>query len=182
MPKDAWLQICRLCHDNIGHLSVEKTLRRITRNYWFPKIRRFVSKYIKTCLNCACYKHANGKKQRILNIIEKVPIPFHTFHIDHVDPFQTSYKGNKYLLVVVVAFMKFTLIEPVKNQKSRQVVETILNMIYLFGTPTRIISDRGTAFIPRTFHIFCVTYGIKHKACKLKALNAVPMGSVTIKR
>ena len=41
VSKDARLQICRLYHDDVGHLSVEKTLKRITRNY------RFVSKYVK---------------------------------------------------------------------------------------------------------------------------------------
>ncbi|CAK9820116.1 hypothetical protein ANTQUA_LOCUS10467 [Anthophora quadrimaculata] len=33
VPKDARLQICRLCHDDAGHLSAEKTLERIQRNY-----------------------------------------------------------------------------------------------------------------------------------------------------
>ena len=47
VPKDVRLQICRLCHDNVEHLSVQETLKRITRNYWFPKIRRFISNMLK---------------------------------------------------------------------------------------------------------------------------------------
>lgn len=90
VPRDARMQICRLCHDDAGYLGVEKTLERIERNYWFAGMRRFVTKYINACLNSAYYKHTADKRQCKLNIIEKVPIPFHTVHVDHVGPFETS--------------------------------------------------------------------------------------------
>jgi len=161
------MQICRLCHDDAGHFSIEKTLERIKRNYWFPGMRRFVTKYIHACLNCAYYKYTTGKKQCKLNNIEKVPVPFHTVHIDHVGPFETSRKRNKFLLVIVDAFTKFTIIEPVKSQKTCYVTKILIDLICLFGVPTRIISDRGTAFTSQAFRMFCDNYGIKH------VLNAV---------
>lgn len=131
-------------------------------------MRRFVTKYIAACLNCAYYKRTIGKRQCKLNIIEKVPIPFHTLHIDHVGPFETSSKNNKFLFVVVDAFTKFTIIEPVKTC---YVVKILTNLIYLFGVPHRIISDRGTAYTSQTFRMFCDNYGIKH------VLNAVAIPS-----
>ncbi|KMQ98328.1 transposon ty3-g gag-pol polyprotein isoform x2 [Lasius niger] len=108
-----------------------------------------------------------GKRQCKLNIIEKVPIPFHTIHVDHVGPFETSSKNNKFLFVLVDAFTKFTIIEPVKSQKACYVVKILTNLIYLFEVPHRIISDRGTAFTSQAFRMFCDSYGIKH------VLNAV---------
>lgn len=167
VPKEARMQICRLCHDDAGHLGIEKTLERIRRNYWFASMRRFVTKYVNACLNCAYYKHTAGKRQCKLNIIEKKPVPFHTVHIDHVGPFETSRKRNKFLFVLVDAFTKFTIIEPVKSQKACYVIKILTNLIYLFGVPCRIVSDRGTAFTSQAFHMFCDTYGIKH------VLNAV---------
>lgn len=167
VPRDARMQICKLCHDDAGHLAVEKTLERIKRNYWFAGMRRFVTKYINACLNCAYYKHATGKRQCKMNIIEKTPIPFHTIHMDHVGPFETSRKHNKFLFVLVDAFTKFTIIEPVKNQKTYYVIKVLTNLIWLFGVPNRLISDRGTAFTSQSFRIFCNNYGIKH------VLNAV---------
>jgi hypothetical protein len=44
VPKSNRWQICRLCHDDQGHLGFDKTLTKIQENYWFPKMRRFVSK------------------------------------------------------------------------------------------------------------------------------------------
>ncbi|XP_011861043.1 PREDICTED: uncharacterized protein K02A2.6-like [Vollenhovia emeryi] len=43
VPRDARMQICRLCHDDAGHLGVEKTLERVKRNYWFAVPSRIIS-------------------------------------------------------------------------------------------------------------------------------------------
>lgn len=167
VPHAARWQIVRLCHDQVGHLSIEHTLRRIQMNYYFPKMRRFVTKYIRACLNCAYYKNCPGKKQGKLHPIEKVSVPFHTVHLDHVGPFETSRSGNKYLLVIVDGFTKFTIIEAVKSTKVRPVIKTLQRVMCIFGVPVRIISDRGSAFTSQAFRLFCETYAIRH------VLNAV---------
>lgn len=146
---------------------------RADKTKLFANMRRFVTKYISACLNCAYYKHTVGKKQGKLNVIEKVPAPWHTVHIDHVyvddhvGPFETSRKQHKFILVLVDAFTKFTIVEPVRSQKASYVIKILTNFIYLFRTPTRLISDRGTAFTSQAFRMFCDSYGIKH------VLNAV---------
>lgn len=124
-------------------------------------------KYVASCLNCLYYKQSSGKRQGMLHSIEKVALPFHTLHIDHLGPFETSKKRNKYLLVLVDGFTKFLLIEPVKDTSTKYVTKVLLDIIYLFGVPTRIISDRGTAFTSVKFQKFCENHGIKH------VLNAV---------
>lgn len=69
--------------------------------------------------------------------------------------------------MLVDAFTKFTIIEPVKSKKACYVIKVLTNLIYLFGVPRRIVSDRGTAFTSQAFRMFCDNYGIKH------VLNAV---------
>lgn len=88
-------------------------------------------------------------------------------HTDHVGPFESSNKKNKYVLVIVDAFTKFTIIEPVKDTRAKRTIKILVNVIHLFGVSHRIISDRGTAFMARSFTVVCSTYGIKH------VLNAV---------
>lgn len=127
----------------------------------------FVRKYVNACLNCLYYKRTGGQKQGKLHSIEKTPIPFHTLHVDHVGPFERSRKGNRYLLVIVDGFTKFTMIEPVKDTKAKRAAKILLDVVHLFGVPHRVITDRGTAFTAQSFKIFCSTYGIRH------VLNAV---------
>lgn len=44
VPKGARWQLCRMNHDDIGHFSVEKTLERLKKTYWFAKMSRFAKK------------------------------------------------------------------------------------------------------------------------------------------
>jgi len=101
------MQIYRLCHDDAGYLSVEKTLDHIKQNYWFAGMCRFITKYVGTCLNCAYYKHNAGKWQCNIN---KVSVSF-LYNIDHIGPFETSRKRNKFLFVIIDEFTKFTVID-----------------------------------------------------------------------
>lgn len=57
-------------------------------------MRRFVRKYVQAWLGCAFGKGDHGKASGLLHPIEKVAVPFHTVHIDHVRPFCRSTKGN----------------------------------------------------------------------------------------
>lgn len=156
-----WL-ICRLNHDDAGHFGFEKTLQRIRRNYWFKKMANFVKKYVASCLNCLYMKGTTGRKPGFLHPIPKSTIPFQTIHIDHLGPFIQSKKKNTQIFVIVDAFSKFVFIEPVKSTKVKFVIKALENLIFLFGPPERIISDRGSAFTSKKMTDFCQKYNIKH--------------------
>ncbi|XP_026743332.1 uncharacterized protein K02A2.6-like [Trichoplusia ni] len=108
-------------------------------------------------------RHKSGQ----LYPIQKVSIPFHTIHIDHLGPFVKSKNGNAYILTLVDGFTKYLFVRAVKDTKTKTTVKVLLNVFYDFGLPSRIISDRGTSFTSAAFKSFCDTHGIKH------VLNAV---------
>ncbi|CAG9138002.1 unnamed protein product [Plutella xylostella] len=167
VPKGARWQLCQKNHDAIGHFGVEKTLERIKRAYWFPKMSRFIKKYVAACMECAYSKKTSTSKEGHLHTIEKKEIPFHTVHIDHLGPFVRSKRGNSYLLVLVDSFTKFTFVKPVRNTKTINVMRVLDDIFYTFRTPNRIISDRVACFTSHAFKRFCLDKGIKH------VLNAV---------
>lgn len=167
VPRVSRWNIVKMCHDDQGHFAVEKTLEIVRENYWFKGMRRFVKKYVSACLNCLYYKSKTGKKPGFLNSIEKVAIPFHTLHLDHVGPFIRTRGGNTEILTIIDGFTKFCVIEPVKNTKAKHVIKSLVQLFVIFGVPTRIISDQGAAFTSSSFKSFCLSYGIKH------VLNAV---------
>lgn len=168
IPKNARWQICKANHDDIGHFGFAKTLERIQQQYWFPKLRRFVKKYVAACIDCAYNKDNAGRERTgFLHPIEKVEQPFHTLHLDHLGPFVRSKSGNSYILTIVDAFTKYLFARSVKDTKTKNVIKILDNLFNDFGIPTRIISDRGTAFTSGSFKEFCSSRGIKH------VLNAV---------
>lgn len=178
VPENARFQILRLNHDDMGHFAFDKTYESVARQYWFPRMRRFIKKYVKNCLNCLFHKTTENKKPGFLNPIPKIARPFHTIHIDHLGPFVKSGKGNTHIFVIIDAFTKFILIFPVKNTKTCYVIDALLDMIKHFGVPRRVISDRGTAFTSNKFRAFCNSRGMTHY------LNAVglPRGNGQVER
>ncbi|XP_078052016.1 uncharacterized protein LOC144478158 [Augochlora pura] len=113
------------------------------------------------------FVNPGGKKPGLLHPIEKIAVPFHTVHLDHVGPFVRSRKKNTQILTVIDGFTKFCILESVCDTSSKNVLRVLSQVIAIFGVPSRVITDRGSAFTARSFEAFCVEHGIKH------VLNAV---------
>ncbi|KAJ2942408.1 hypothetical protein O0L34_g16012 [Tuta absoluta] len=167
VPKGARWQVCKMNHDDLGHVGFEKTYERIKRIYWFAKMKRFIKKYVAACIDCAYAKKSVGSREGLLHPIEKFEIPFHTLHIDHLGPFVKSKRGNTHILTVVDSFTKFVFIKPVRNTNTQNVIKTLQDVFDTFRNPDRLISDRGSCFTSHSFRKFCLDRGIKH------VLNAV---------
>lgn len=70
VPRGVRWQVVKQNHDDIGHFAFEKTFEKIKSNYWFPKMRKFIKKYVESCLECSYAKSRAGKKPGVLH-----PIP-----------------------------------------------------------------------------------------------------------
>ena len=162
VPKTARRYLTMTNHDTKGHFTLDKTLSLMRGLYWFPGMRHCVRRYKSTCLPCLYNKEPSGKRPGYLHPFEKVSEPMHTLHIDHLGPFVESKMKNAYPIVAVDAFTKFVFMKAVVKTKEIH-VEKFLNMkvFSIFGTPTRIISDRGACFTSRKFKDFCHEHGIE---------------------
>lgn len=167
VPRSCRWLICKLNHDEGGHFGFDKTLEKIKRNYWFKNMRSFVKKYVQACLNCMYMKATSGPRSGLLNPIPKVPIPFCDVHLDHIGPFVPSKKKNAYLLVLIDGFTKFVFLRAVKSTNTKYVIQFLEDFMFLFGSPSRIITDRGSSFTAKAMESYCLKYNIKH------ILNAV---------
>ncbi|KAL0269376.1 UNVERIFIED_CONTAM: hypothetical protein PYX00_007131 [Menopon gallinae] len=87
VPRTLAWRVIRASHDDMGHFGIEKTLTHLKRQFWFPKMRKKVTNYIKGCVKCAYHKEMKGKPEGELYPIPRVPVPFHTVHMDHLGPF-----------------------------------------------------------------------------------------------
>lgn len=161
VPKLCRWQIVKANHDDVGHFSYDKTIDRIKRSYWFPKMNNFVKKYIFACLHCLYHKERNGKQPGYLHSLPKYARPHHTLHMDHLGPFVETQNGHKYLLVIVDGFSKFTYLKPVPNTSAKHVIEELQNLFSLLGNPKRIITDAGSAFTSNDFKQYIENKGIR---------------------
>lgn len=71
----------RTCHDDVGHVGIDKVCNLITNSYWFPNLKEKVKDYISRCLKCIVYSPVSGKPEGQLHCLPKGNKPFHTLHI-----------------------------------------------------------------------------------------------------
>lgn len=162
VPRGVRWQVLKTNHDDVGHFGFEKTLQRIKSTFWFPKMRKFIRKYVSACLECAHHKVPSGAKEGMLHPIPKVDVPLHTVHADHLGPFPRSKHGNMYILVIVDSFTKYVYLSAVRSTKSKASIKVFKTYFSLFGCPSRLITDRGTSFTSKRFKTFVQSVGVKH--------------------
>lgn len=126
-------------------------------------MRQYVKRYISSCLGSLYNKEPAGKQPGYLHPIEKAT-PMHTLHLDHLGPFIKSKRKNSYLIVAVDSFTKFTFMKAVANTKELHVDRFMDEQVFrLFGTPKRIITDRGACFTSKNFRSYWQKLGIGQK-------------------
>uniref|UniRef100_A0ABD2W8I8 RNA-directed DNA polymerase n=1 Tax=Trichogramma kaykai TaxID=54128 RepID=A0ABD2W8I8_9HYME len=149
-------------HNCKGHVGVNKTADMIEKYYYFPRMRNYIKIHIKNCIECILMKKKAGPGEGELHPIPAGKRPFETVHTDHVGPFPTSARGNKFVLGIIDNLTKFVFIVPVKNCTSQATVKHFEEFVRRFGAPVRVISDRGTAYTGHPFQEFCLKHGIYH--------------------
>lgn len=159
-------------HDDIGHVGLKRCTELIKADFWFPKMSRFIKKYVSSCLHCAYGKGDYGKKQGKLYPIPKPTEPMKMLHIDHLGPFCKTKKGYQYMLVVTDSFSKFVIVEPTRTVNSIETVRALKKIFSLFGFPDRIASDHGKAFTSRYFKQFATEKQFKHTLCTIACPRA----------
>ena len=73
--------------------------------------------------------------------------PWDTLSIDIVEPLPPDHR-HEFLIVFVDCFLKYTILIPSSNHTANTVSEALMrHVIPYFGTPRRLLSDRGREFI-----------------------------------
>jgi hypothetical protein len=91
-------------------------------------------------------------------LVELQPIPlawsFAQWGLDMVGKLHKSWPGGHvYLLVAVDKFTKWIEVVPVTTQDSAAVVKFIESIVFRFRVPNSIITDNGTNFKSKDFHV-----------------------------
>lgn len=93
--------VLKTAHDSCGHLGIKKTYDRVLRYFFWPRLKRDVASYIKSCHVC----QLTGKPSQVINPAPLTPIPavsqpFEHLIIDCVGPLPPSKSGCAYMLTV----------------------------------------------------------------------------------
>lgn len=155
--------VLKLAHDETGHFGVRKTYVNLLKHFFWSRVKKDVSAYIKTCHVCQLTGKPNQKiKPAPLQPIPAVSEPFEYLIIDCVGPLPVAKSGGKYLLTVMCQSTRYPAAYPLRSITTKAVVKALSQFISVFGIPKVIQSDRGSNFSSHMFAQVLKTLGITH--------------------
>lgn len=164
VPTEKRTDVLRACHDDplSAHGGRHKTIDRVSRQYYWPKMYASISTYVRNCEVCRATKSSNVTQRAPMGEQLKVDRPWQAIYIDFVGPFPRSKSGFVHLFVAVDAFTKFVNLHPMRVATTKGVVSFLeKNIFLLFGVPERVISDNGSQFTSHEYRAFLESYQVE---------------------
>ena len=144
-PKRFICKVILACHDDNGHLEMERTLGLLQKRFLWPKMTQDVCIHIHTCERCLRVKQPQerAEMQPIL-----VSYPMELIYLDFLmlggkaeDTKSTS------ILVATDHFTKYAQAYITPKQTAIVVAHTLWeNFLVHYGWPERILTDQGKSF------------------------------------
>ena len=150
IPKDK-IRIIRKAHNSVvGHHGVDRTCAKLDEIFkdkgkWLKR-REHVREYIR---NCPCCQKMSQLRTPILTqrFTTSSYTPMERIQVDTMGPFQEDKDGNKYIVVIIDGFTRWTELTAVPNTEAATAARlALIPWVGRYGTPLQILSDNGTQF------------------------------------
>ena len=156
-------EFIREFHDSLfaGHLGITRTVYRLLDRVYWPGLRGDVQTYIKSCTVCIARKSPCPRKVPMGHV--EVGHRWERVAMDLLDMSVTTSRGNRYVLVMVDCFTRWTEAFPLPDKTAQSVADAFFNQVVCrFGMPAVIHSDQGREFENKILQELCLLGG-SHK-------------------
>ena len=158
------LTILSEAHDDpqSGHLGVQKTYIRISRDYFWPRCFKDVVAYVGRCAICQTCKVDQSAPPGLMGqrVVEQ---PWIAVAADIIGPLPHSKSQFQYVLVIQDLFTKWVECAPLRSANGRKIKEALRDLVInRWGTPKVLLIDNGTEFVNGTLRSMAQEYGIYH--------------------
>lgn len=146
-----------------SHPGVSKTLEKLKRTYYWPKMGKETMEFVSNCTVCKESKAPNVTLRPPMGKQVSVERPWQRLYVDLLGPYPRSKAGNTTILIVVDQYSKFVLLKPLRKATAVQVVNFLEREVFhVFGTPESVWSDNGVQFVSKEFRRLTEKYGVTH--------------------
>ena len=163
-------ELMKIHHDDpyAGHFGIEKTTDLLRRKYYWQGLPKDVKDYVETCDVC---QHMKVPRHKPYGELASLPIPRRAWDSIAMDFIvglpPSSRRGRAYdaILVIIDRYTKMARYFPTTStidapDLAELFIDTILKD---YGSPTSIITDRGSLFTSSYWSSFCYQLRIKRK-------------------
>ncbi|XP_063600010.1 uncharacterized protein LOC134776228 [Penaeus indicus] len=177
IPKSLHTDVLNIAHDISGHLGVKKTYYKILAHFYWPKMKRDVSRYCQSCHICQVKgKPGAGIKPYPLQPIPVLREPFSKVVIDCVGPLPKTKRGNKFLLIIIDVATRYPEAFPLRRITTKNVVKALIKFFTQVGLPAVVQSDQGSNFTSKLYENVMKSLGIQQ--CRSSVYHPQSQGVV----
>lgn len=146
IPKSLENETIQKTHQFLGHLGINKVYNYLRTIAIFPGMRRKISSFVRSCLDCQQSKVTSAKTTSQLHPV-LASKNLELVSVDLFGPLPKSYGNFQNVLVVLDVFSKFVQFLPVRNATGVLVTRKFISsFVDKFGAPENVISDHGPCF------------------------------------
>ena len=162
----------------MAHAGVQKTIKRLQLNWYWPGMTADVRRYIGQCEICQRAKTgglqpAQGRRRLYAGR------PWQKVAVDLVGPMPETPRGNKWILVISDHFTRWQDAFPLPDATAPTVATTLEERVFCYlGLPEQIHSDQGAQFEGELMAELCDLWGIQ----KTRTSPYHPQGNGVVER
>jgi hypothetical protein len=130
-----------------GHVGITKTLRAVSRLYWWPTLKADVTAWVRTC--DACQRNKSSRLSKGLLVPLAIPQrAWDSIGMDLITQLPVSSSGNDAIVVFVDRLTKMVHFVPTQTSVSAErLAKLFVREVWrLHGLPKEIVSDRDPRF------------------------------------
>jgi hypothetical protein len=163
IPKNLRLPILVAAHDNLSHRGIPAVFATIAASYFWTNMFKDVNDYVKSCVTCSEFRRKCINDRAPLQPIKTSNHAFQSYAIDIIGKLETTSHHNKYILIVIDTFTKYSELIPLKSIDAHTVAMALYdNIICRYGCFKTILSDQGTQFTSALFQNLIKVTGATH--------------------
>ena len=166
LPQVSHEQALKACHNDIGHLGLERSLDILRDRFFWPNMTQDMKSHIRKCDRCV-------KAKTQPEIAPLVPMqaqyPLEQIHVDYLTISSEKDRSQKInILVVTDHFTRYAQAFVTTSQEASVVAKTLWDKYFMhYGLPERIITDQGANFQSKLVEELC-------KLTRIKKLRTTP--------
>lgn len=159
VPKDLQIinKFMHLLHSSLegGHSGVDKTLYRVRRNFFWPRLKRSMKKFVPRCDNCQRVKVEQSLPSGLLQPLLVPEKPWLDISIDFIKDMSIS-KGHAMIWMIIDRLTKYShFVSFAHPYSAKPIAQLFLQHIFrLHGFPQTIVSDRDSMFTSKFWREF----------------------------
>ena len=150
----------RRFHDSLfaGHLVVSRMVYRLQDRVYWPGLRQNVRSYLASCTVCLAWKSPCPRRAPMGHV--DIGHRWDRVAMDLLDMSVTTPKDNRYVLVMVDCFSRWTEACPLPDKTALAVADAFFqHIVCRFGMPSVIHSDQGREFENKVMQELCLLCG-----------------------